>query len=69
MSQLTAAVATMSSMEIVTVINEERKADSESVGTRFIALRHDNFLVKIEKHPGIDSPKFLGEYKDGTAAR
>lgn len=66
MSQLTSTVATMSSMEIVTVINEERKADAESVGTRFIALRHDNFLAKIEKHPGIDSPKFLGEYKDGT---
>lgn len=59
-------VATMSSMEIVSVINEERKADAEAVSTRFVALRHDNFLVKIEKHPGIDSPKFLGEYKDGT---
>lgn len=62
----TAKVATMSSLEIVDVINEERKSDAEAVGTRFIALRHDNFLVKIEKHPGIDSPKFLGEYKDGT---
>jgi len=61
-----APVKTMSSLEIVDVINEERKSDAESVGTRFIALRHDNFLVKIEKHPGIDSPKFLGEYKDGT---
>lgn len=66
MSNLTTTVATMSSLEIVEVINEERKADAEAVGTRFIALRHDNFLVKIEKHPGIDSPKFLGEYKDGT---
>jgi len=66
MSHLTPTVATMSSMEIVSVINEERKADAEAVGTRFVALRHDNFLVKIEKHPGIDSPKFLGEYKDGT---
>jgi len=60
MNSLTIAVATMSSLEIVDVINEERKADAEAVGTRFVALRHDNFLVKIEKHPGIDSPKFLG---------
>lgn len=29
-------------------------------------MRHDNFMVKIEKHPGIDSPKFLGQYKDST---
>jgi phage antirepressor YoqD-like protein len=62
----TSVVATMSSLEIVEVINEERKADAEAAGTRFVALRHDNFLVKIEKHPGIDSPKFLGEYKDAT---
>jgi len=66
MNQIATTVATMSSMEIVDVINEERKADAEVVGTRFVALRHDNFLVKIEKHPGIDSPKFLGEYKDST---
>lgn len=64
MSNLTLTVATMSSMEIVNVINEERKADAEAVGTRFVALRHDNFLVKIEKHPGIQSPKFLGDYMD-----
>ncbi|WP_371767521.1 phage antirepressor KilAC domain-containing protein [Massilia sp.] len=63
-TSLTTAVATMSSMEIVSVINEERKADAEAAGTRFVELRHDNFLVKIEKHPGIQSPKFLGDYTD-----
>lgn len=57
-------VVTMSSLEIVNVINEERKADAGAVGTRYVALRHDNFLVKIEKHPGIQSPKFLGDYTD-----
>lgn len=57
-------VATMSSLEIVDVINEERKADAKAAGTRFVELRHDNFLVKIEKHPGIQSPKFLGDYTD-----
>jgi hypothetical protein len=60
MSQLTITIATMSSLEIVEVINEERKADAEAVGTRYVPLRHDNFLAKIEAHPGIMSPKFLG---------
>ena len=60
MNQLTInATATMSSIELVEVINghrEEGKAE----------LRHDHFMVKLEKHPGIDSPKFLGQYKDST---
>jgi len=54
-----AAAKTMTSIELVAVINsmrEEGKAE----------LRHDNFMVKIESHPGIDSPKFLGQYKDST---
>lgn len=50
---------TMSSVELVDVINEDRPEGSA-------ILRHDNFMAKIEKHPGIDSPKFLGEYKDTT---
>ncbi len=50
---------TMSSIELVGVINELRaKGKAE--------LRHDNFIKKVESHPGIDSPKFLGEYKDST---
>lgn len=56
MNQLTInATATMSSIELVEVINghrEEGKAE----------LRHDHFMVKLEKHPGIDSPKFLGQW-------
>ncbi len=45
--------ATMSSIDLVETINSiqpEGKAE----------LRHDHFMVKIEKHPGITSPKFLG---------
>lgn len=57
---------TMSSVDLVEVINEERKADAEATGTRFISLRHADFMVKLEKHPGIDSTKFFGQYKDGT---
>jgi len=50
---------TISSLELVEVINELRpECDAK--------IRHDNFMAKIEKHPGIDSPKFLGQYKDST---
>lgn len=44
---------TMSSVELVDVINSMREPGSAE-------LRHDNFMAKIEKHPGITSPKFLG---------
>ena len=54
--------ATMCSVDIVDVINEER-------GEGAAVMRHDNFLTKIEKHPGIDSPKFLGQYKDSTGRK
>lgn len=55
----TQTVQTMSSLELVNIINELREEGKAE-------LRHDNFMVKIEKHPGIDSPKFLGQYKDST---
>ncbi|WP_332848684.1 hypothetical protein [Massilia sp. S19_KUP03_FR1] len=54
---LAAEAPTMSSVELVDVINEDREPGSAE-------LRHDNFMAKIEKHPGIQSPKFLGDYKD-----
>lgn len=44
---------TMSSLELVAIINEMR-------GSGKAELRHDNFMAKIESHPGITSPKFLG---------
>lgn len=50
-------IATMSSVELVEIINSMRPEGSAE-------LRHDNFMVKIENHPGIQSPKFLGDYKD-----
>jgi phage antirepressor YoqD-like protein len=46
-------VMTMSSVELVGVINELREPGSAE-------LRHDNFMAKIASHPGITSPKFLG---------
>ena len=52
-------VPTMTSLELVEVINSSREEGKAE-------LRHDNFMTKIEKHPGIDSPKFLGQYKDAT---
>jgi hypothetical protein len=51
--------STMSSIELVDLINSMREPGRAE-------LRHDHFMAKIEKHPGIDSPKFLGQYKDST---
>lgn len=58
--ELTTTQATMTSLELVETINQVRATEGKK------SLRHDNFMVKIEKHPGIDSPKFLGEYTDST---
>lgn len=57
---------TMSSLEIVDLINQERKAESErNPGTKYIELRHDNFMAKVPKVLGENqSPKFLGDYSD-----
>ena len=52
-----AKVATMSSLELVSLINETRAEGRKQI-------RHDNFMVKIESHPSIDCPKFLGHYID-----
>lgn len=59
MSNVTQPVKTMSSLELVEVINELREEGKAE-------LRHDNFMVKIEKHPGIDAPRFLGTQKYGN---
>lgn len=59
MNELSAAT-TMTSVELVTLINKVRKEENPESAT----LRHDNFLVKIEKVLGDSSPKFLGVYKD-----
>ena len=55
-----AKVATMSSLELVALINEVRVSEGKK------HLRHDNFITKLEKHPGIDSPNLIGEYKDAS---
>lgn len=54
------AVATMSSLELVEVINSLREDGRPE-------LRHDNFMTKIENHPGIASPKFLGHVEISAA--
>ena len=43
----------MSSINLVETINSIRPEGQSE-------LHDDHFMVKIEKHPGIDSPKFLG---------
>ena len=55
-----AKVATMSSLELVTLINEVRASEGRK------PLRHSNLIVKIENHPGINSAILIGEYKDAS---
>jgi len=50
---------TMTSLELVDVINSLREEGKPE-------LLHKNFMAKIENHPGIDSAKFLAQYKDST---
>jgi hypothetical protein len=48
---------TMTSLELVDYINGQRaEGDAE--------LRHDNFMAKVPKVLGDQSPKFLGDYTD-----
>lgn len=54
-----APAPTMTSLELVDLINSMREAGKAE-------LLHKNFMVKIESHPGIDSAKFLAQYKDST---
>jgi hypothetical protein len=49
----------MSSVEIVDVINQLRPAGKAE-------LRHDNFIAKLEQHPGITHLNFQGSYFDPT---
>lgn len=60
MSKVASMIATMSSLELVEVINEIRVEEGRA------ELRHDNFMAKVEKHPGIDALKFKGVYVGGN---
>jgi len=53
MNSIVHHIQTMSSIELVAIINDMRDPQAPE-------LRHDNFMAKIESHPGIASPKFLG---------
>lgn len=59
---------TMSSLEIVDLINQERKAEAErNPGTKYIELRHDHFMAKVPKVLGANNaPKFTGTQKYGN---
>ena len=65
------AILTMTSLELVDFINAERRQEANDQSTAEFSiepamLRHSDFMVKLEKHPGIDSPKFSAQYKDST---
>jgi hypothetical protein len=58
---------TMSSIEILEIINEARKVEAERTGLKWIYLRHDNFMSKVPKVLGEENaPKFLGTQKYGN---
>lgn len=62
MPDIATTVPTITSVELVEIINDMREEGAAE-------LRHDNFMAKIEKHPGIQSPKFLGDYKDSRGRK
>ncbi len=55
-NQLAPVQATMSSLELVDLINEVRKASGKSL------LNHSNYLKRVERHPGIQQDEFSAEY-------
>jgi hypothetical protein len=54
---MTGSVKTISSVELSEIINEERKLLHKR------PLRHDNLMVKIKNHPGIDAPNLQGVHR------
>ena len=57
MNMLQTTQTTISSVELVEIINSLREEGAAE-------LLHKNFLAKIENHPGIQSAKFSADYKD-----
>lgn len=43
----------VTSVELVDIINEFRRLESESTGRKYFELRHDNLKMKIEKEISI----------------
>ncbi|MCQ8234098.1 Rha family transcriptional regulator [Pectobacterium carotovorum] len=66
------SVPTMSSLQMVAYINDERKSKAEAEGLPFPCkeyrvLQHKSFLTKVPKVLGeIHSAKFFAQYKDST---
>lgn len=66
MSQLSALQKTMSSLEIVDIINQHRRFNA-TIDKPYIELRHDNFFSKVTSVIGSDNaPKFLGTQSYGN---
>lgn len=56
---------TMTSLQLVEYINEDRKLVSEQTGTKYIELLHKNFMSKVPEVLGENqSAKFLAHYID-----
>ncbi|POQ07496.1 hypothetical protein CXB40_14870 [Pseudomonas syringae pv. avii] len=65
MSQAVQAVQTMTSLEIVEMINKEREAIEKLTGKEQKVLQHKHFLAKVVATLGeTQSAKFLADYND-----
>ncbi|NWC59522.1 phage antirepressor KilAC domain-containing protein [Pseudomonas veronii] len=63
MSQAVQAVQTMTSLEIVDMINKERMQIELNGGKKFVGLRHDNFMSKVVSVLGEEGAlKFKASY-------
>ena len=62
-NRLTVSPVTMSSLELVDLINEVRKASGKSL------LKHSNFIKRVERHPGIQQDEFSAECMGSTGQK
>lgn len=62
MPDIATTVPTITSVELVEIINDMREEGAAE-------LLHKNFMAKIESHPGIQSAKFLADYKDSRGRK
>lgn len=56
----TPSVKTMSSIDLVSVINDVRLEEAEEACSKFVAIRHDTLMARIEKVLGKAAPTFIG---------
>ena len=62
---LSNGIPTINSLQLVDIINQNRREESEKNGTKYVELEHKNFMVKVPEVLGEkQSAKFLADYTD-----